>query len=117
MFEGRLEFPRLIDTVTPDIVKCANLKRRAKELPFEPVTAMDKHALAILEQVESWDWPLTSRIQESGLGVLVKGGKFKAITSKLLSGFIAESIPLGGTIQFIIRRVQLFLNSCVSQCD
>ncbi|KAH9961379.1 hypothetical protein BC827DRAFT_1204138 [Russula dissimulans] len=47
---------------------------------------MDRHALAVLETAESWDWPLTYRIQASG----DQGSKFKAITPKLLSGFIAS---------------------------
>jgi len=55
---------------------------------------MEIHALAILEGAESWNWPLTSRIQASG----VRSGKFKAITPKLLSGFISESQALGGTL-------------------
>lgn len=60
-----------------------------------PYTAtMDKHALAVLEVAQSWDWPLTYHIQVSG----DRGSKFKAITPKLLSGFIVESRALGGTL-------------------
>ncbi|KAF8330341.1 uncharacterized protein EI90DRAFT_3124374 [Cantharellus anzutake] len=55
---------------------------------------MDGHALAVMEAVESWDWPLTYRIQASG----DQGSKFKSIIPKLLSGFIAESQALGGTL-------------------
>ena len=50
--------------------------------------------MALLEAAESWDWPLTYRIQSSGS----QDSKFKAITPKLLSGFIAESQSLGGTL-------------------
>jgi len=55
---------------------------------------MDGHALAILEAPEPWDWPLIYPIQDPG----DKGSKFKAITPKLLSGFITESQALGGTL-------------------
>ena len=55
---------------------------------------MDKHALALLKAAESWDWPLMYCIQTSGS----QDSKFKAITPKLLSGFIAESQSLGGTL-------------------
>ncbi|KAH9970929.1 hypothetical protein BJV74DRAFT_783921 [Russula compacta] len=55
---------------------------------------MDRHASAILEAAESWDWPPTYPTQASG----EQGGKFRAITPKLLSGFIAESQALGGTL-------------------
>ena len=55
---------------------------------------MDRHASAILEAAESWDWPLTYRTQASG----EQGSRFKAITPKLLSGFITESQALGGTL-------------------
>ena len=56
---------------------------------------MEKHALAILESVELWVWP-----SELRLGSLTKQNdpKFKAIAPKLLSGFIAESSILGGTL-------------------
>ena len=53
-----------------------------------------EHALAILTAAESWNWPVTSRIQASG----ETSGKFKAITPKLLSGVITESQALGGTL-------------------
>ena len=55
---------------------------------------MVMHALAILETAESWNWPVTSRIQASG-EIL---GKFQAITPKLLSAAIIESQALGGTL-------------------
>jgi len=53
---------------------------------------MDKHALAVLHAAESWEWPLTYHISKD------QGGKFRAVTPKLLSGFIAESQALGGTL-------------------
>ncbi|KAF8330340.1 uncharacterized protein EI90DRAFT_2922256 [Cantharellus anzutake] len=52
---------------------------------------MDGHALAVMEAAESWNWPLTYRIRD-------QGSKFKTITPKLLSCFIAESQALGGTL-------------------
>jgi len=55
---------------------------------------MDRHASAILEASESWDWPLIYPIQDSGDQV----SKFKAVMPKLLSGFIAESQALGGIL-------------------
>jgi hypothetical protein len=51
------------------------------------------HALAVLEAPELWRWAETHRIQAFG-----REDKFKAITPKLLSGFIAESQKLGGTL-------------------
>ena len=51
---------------------------------------MEKHAFAILTKAESWDWPPSYRIQN-------QGGKYNAMTAKLLHGFIAESQQLGGT--------------------
>jgi hypothetical protein len=59
------------------------------------ISLMDKHALAILHAAESWSWPPTLRIQDSGKKT--QDGK-KAVTPKLLSGFIIESIALGGTL-------------------
>jgi len=53
---------------------------------------MDKHALAVLQAAESWEWPLTYHISKD------QGSKFRAVTPKLLSGFIAESRALGGTL-------------------
>jgi hypothetical protein len=58
--------------------------------------AMDKHALGILEAANSWSWPLTSRIQQSGAPST--RSKFKAVAPKLLAGFISESIKQGGTL-------------------
>jgi hypothetical protein len=63
-------------------------------LLYFPTTMMDRHASAILEAAESWDWPPTYRTQALG----EQGDKFRAITPKLLSGFIAESQALGGTL-------------------
>jgi hypothetical protein len=58
--------------------------------------SMVEHAVAILNAAESWSWPLTLRIQ--GSGEKANDSKFKAITAKLLSGFIIESTALGGTL-------------------
>lgn len=58
--------------------------------------AMEKHALGILEAANSWSWPPTSRIQQSG--TTSTRSKFKAVTPKLLAGFISESIKQGGTL-------------------
>ncbi|KAF8351177.1 hypothetical protein F5887DRAFT_196092 [Amanita rubescens] len=55
---------------------------------------MEMLALAIPTAAESWNWPVTSRIQASG----ESSGKFKAITPKLLSAVIIESQALGGTL-------------------
>jgi hypothetical protein len=57
---------------------------------------MDQHTFAILDAAETWDWPLTTRTQASG--AQTNRSKFKAITAKLLSYFIAESQVLGGTL-------------------
>jgi len=48
---------------------------------------MDHHALAVLAEAELWDWPLLYRIQGSG----EQGGKYKALTAKLLACCIRES--------------------------
>lgn len=60
------------------------------------IMAMEKHALGILEAANSWSWPPTSRIQQSGTTSI--RSKFKAVTPKLLAGFISESIKQGGTL-------------------
>jgi hypothetical protein len=49
---------------------------------------MDKHALAVLAEAQSWDWPSTRRIQQSG----EQGGKYNVVTAKLLSCCIEESM-------------------------
>jgi hypothetical protein len=49
---------------------------------------MDKHALAVLGEAQSWDWPSTQCIQQSS----EQGGKYKAVTTKLLSCCIEESM-------------------------
>ncbi|KAH9961286.1 hypothetical protein BC827DRAFT_1359354 [Russula dissimulans] len=66
---------------------------------------MDRHALSVLEAAESWDWPLTYCIQASR----DQGSKFKAIMPKLLSGFIAESQVLGGTL---VNQFWVVLGQC-----
>lgn len=48
---------------------------------------MDRHALAILEAAESWNWPFPYQIQKSGEQIR----KFKALTAKLLFCCIDES--------------------------
>jgi hypothetical protein len=48
---------------------------------------MDHHALAVLAEAESWDWPHLYRKQESG----EQGGKYRALTTKLLACCIRES--------------------------
>jgi hypothetical protein len=53
---------------------------------------MEKHALAILALTDSWNFPNTKRIQESGK----QGGKFESIMSKLLYYLILESEKFGG---------------------
>ncbi|KAF5374130.1 hypothetical protein D9615_008842 [Tricholomella constricta] len=53
---------------------------------------MDKHAIALLAEAESWTWPPTLRILEK------QGGNYKAIMLKLLSYLIKESQLLGGTV-------------------
>jgi len=55
---------------------------------------MYQHALAILEVAESWEWPIVQRIQQSG----EQGGKYKAITTRLLYHLIIQSQALGGTV-------------------
>jgi len=57
---------------------------------------MDKHALALLDAANSWSWPPTSRIQQSG--AISTRSKFKAVTPKLLAGFLSESVKQGGTL-------------------
>lgn len=57
---------------------------------------MDKHAIAILGVAESWSWPITLPKQKSG--TISPGGKYKSVTAKLLSGFIADSVSWGGTL-------------------
>jgi hypothetical protein len=54
---------------------------------------MDNHALSVLADAESWEWPVpvTRRILKTEM----QGGHYKA---KLLSCLIKESQRLGGTI-------------------
>jgi hypothetical protein len=58
-------------------------------------------ALEILEDVKSWDWPITKHSQGSGN----ESGKYKAATPLLLSYLIKESQMLGGAMldQFWIQ--------------
>ena len=55
---------------------------------------MEKHALAILNDSDSWNWSNTKRIQESA----IQGGKFESVTPKLLYYLIVESQMLGGEV-------------------
>ena len=55
---------------------------------------MEQHALAILEQKNLLGWPDTKRILESGK----QGGKFQAVTLKLLYFLIVESQRFGGQV-------------------
>jgi len=55
---------------------------------------MEKHAVAILQQAESWKWPSVKRIQLSG----AQGGKLETIAPKFLRFLITESQRLGGTV-------------------
>jgi len=55
---------------------------------------MQAHALQILNAAESWEWPITLRIQKSG----EQGGKYKAMATRLLSYLITESQTLGGSV-------------------
>ena len=55
---------------------------------------MDIHALSVLADAESWEWPVTRRIMKTEN----QGGRYKAITPKLLSCLIKESQYFGGTI-------------------
>ena len=57
---------------------------------------MDKHALALLDAANSWSWPPMSRILQSG--AISTHSKFKAVTPKLLAGFISKSVKQGGTL-------------------
>ncbi|KAF8330338.1 uncharacterized protein EI90DRAFT_2922141 [Cantharellus anzutake] len=66
---------------------------------------MDRHALAVMEAAESWDWPPTYRIRASG----DRGSEFKAIMPRLLSGFVAESQALGGTL---VDRFWVVVGKC-----
>jgi hypothetical protein len=65
-------------------------------IPIHANIMMEHHAYALLEAAELWDWPATTRIQDTGQQTTCS--KFKAITPKLLSGFITESQALGGTL-------------------
>ena len=48
---------------------------------------MDHHALTLLEEAESWHWPLAYRKLEDG----EQDGKYRALTAKLLECYIRES--------------------------
>ncbi|KAG6379321.1 hypothetical protein JVT61DRAFT_11778 [Boletus reticuloceps] len=55
---------------------------------------MERHALAILEQNDLWNWRDTRRIQTSGK----QGDKFQVATPKLLYFLIVESQGFGGEV-------------------
>jgi hypothetical protein len=69
---------------------------------------MDHHALAALEEAESWDWPLLYRTQQSG----EQGGKYKAVIAKLLTCCIRESKARPDSL--FVERVWSNLQSCHS---
>jgi hypothetical protein len=71
---------------------------------------MDMHALSVLEDATRWEWPITQRIQESG----VRGGKYKAVTPQLLSCLIKESQKFGGTV---LDQFWVELQKCHSKLD
>ena len=53
-----------------------------------------EHALAVLEQSDLWDWPITRRLKELG----EQSGKSTAATPKLLYILIMESQKFGGEV-------------------
>ncbi|KAF5376509.1 hypothetical protein D9615_008688 [Tricholomella constricta] len=55
---------------------------------------MDKHALAVLEEAQSWEWPLAKRIQKDDN----MRGKYEADTPKLLYHLIIKSQELDGSV-------------------
>jgi hypothetical protein len=55
---------------------------------------MEEHALAILKEAESWEWPVAKRIQKEG----DLGGKYDANTPRLLYYLITESQKLHGSV-------------------
>jgi hypothetical protein len=55
---------------------------------------MDNHALSVLADAESWEWPVARRI----LKTEKQDGHYEAITLKLLSWLIKGSQRFGGTI-------------------
>lgn len=60
---------------------------------------MDKHALAVLNGAERWNWPALPGFRDSDKRERVKkGDTFKDASRNLLAGFIAESQLLGGTL-------------------
>jgi hypothetical protein len=69
-------------------------RRRIRRITTRLSSLMDNHALSVLADAESWDWPVTRRIQKSEK----QGGHCQAITPKLLSWLIKESQCLGGTV-------------------
>jgi hypothetical protein len=55
---------------------------------------MDNHAVSVLADAESWEWPVAQRVMETEK----QGSHYEAITPKLLSWLIKESQRFGGTI-------------------
>ena len=55
---------------------------------------MYDHALAVLLDANSWNWPITKRMQESGSGK----SAYKKVTAPLLYHLIVESHNLGGSV-------------------
>jgi hypothetical protein len=79
-----------------DIFACVGREDRDKSRNLLFHQLMVEHAVAILGMVESWSPPLTLRVH--GSGEETEDSKFKGVATKLLSGFIVESIALGGTL-------------------
>ncbi|KAG5651621.1 hypothetical protein H0H81_008026 [Sphagnurus paluster] len=57
---------------------------------------MDKHALAVLDAAQSWNWPAPSCIGSSNDHT--KAQEFKEVCRRLLSCLVMESTKLGGTL-------------------
>jgi hypothetical protein len=55
---------------------------------------MDNHALSVLADAETLEWPVTRRIMKTEK----QDGRYEAITAKLLYWLIKESQSFGGTI-------------------
>lgn len=58
---------------------------------------MDKHAMVLLDTVEACSWPVAFCDTSPGPGASPQS-KGVTVTAKVLSGFITESIKLGGTL-------------------
>ena len=85
----------------------AQLERTGRNVPTHEITLftspvittqlsslMDNHALSVLADSESWNWPVARCIQKTGK----QGGEYEVNTSKLLYWLIKESQRFGATI-------------------